>query len=79
MFNWDYKLPKNWQPKTDEECIWYLNRTINYGLNNNRLNLNMVKKYFYQLNIEPNKKFFLQFLLKKYENQALQLKKNVFE
>lgn len=31
MWNWDYDLPKNWQPQTDQEWEWYLVRKINYG------------------------------------------------
>jgi len=28
---WDYKIGKNWQPKTNEEWQWYLVRKINAG------------------------------------------------
>ena len=68
MYNWDYDLPKNWKPRTDEEWIWYLNRTINYGLNNVRLNPVLFKKYLPRLKLDPHKKYFLQFLLEKNEN-----------
>lgn len=30
MKNWDYDLPKNWKPKTQEEWEWFLVRKINY-------------------------------------------------
>lgn len=31
MWNWDYDLPKDWSPKTDEEWEWFLVRKLNYG------------------------------------------------
>lgn len=27
---WDYKIPKNWQPKTDADWRLYLERKVNY-------------------------------------------------
>ena len=27
---WDYDLPDDWKPKTDDEWEWYLVRKINY-------------------------------------------------
>lgn len=30
-WNWDYNLPDDWQPKTDDEWEWYLVRKINYN------------------------------------------------
>ena len=27
---WDYKINKGWQPKTDRQWLWYLERKINY-------------------------------------------------
>ena len=31
MWNWDYDLPKNWQPKTDAEWEWFLVRKLTYA------------------------------------------------
>lgn len=28
---WDYDLPDDWEPKTDDEWEWYLVRKINYN------------------------------------------------
>ena len=67
MYNWDYKLDKNWQPKTDGDWRWYLTRVINYGLAGAKLNRAMVKKYLPELKIEDHKKRFLQFILQDYE------------
>lgn len=27
---WDYDLPDDWQPKSDEDWVWFLVRKINY-------------------------------------------------
>lgn len=64
MYNWDYDLPKNWQPKTDWEWIWYIERVVNYGADKgDRLDKKMVKKYLSQLRLDKNLKEFLKFLL----------------
>ena len=31
MWVWDYKIKKNWKPKTNEEWEWFLVRKINHG------------------------------------------------
>lgn len=31
MWNWDYHLPKDWQPATENEWEWFLVRKLNYG------------------------------------------------
>ncbi|MFH1566269.1 MAG: hypothetical protein ABIB98_03685 [bacterium] len=31
MWVWDYKIKKNWKPKTNKEGEWFLVRKINYG------------------------------------------------
>ena len=63
MYNWDYQLEKNWQPKTDEEWQWYLSRLINYGLGGVKLNQNIVKKYLPDIQINIEKRRFLEFIL----------------
>ncbi|OGK08839.1 hypothetical protein A2767_07160 [Candidatus Roizmanbacteria bacterium RIFCSPHIGHO2_01_FULL_35_10] len=64
MFNWDYNLPKNWKPNTDEEWIWYIERIVNYGATKGeKLDKNIVKKYFPQLRLEKERKEYLKFLL----------------
>lgn len=68
MYNWDYDLPKNWRPKTDAEWQWYLTRLINYGLHGEKINIETLKKYFGNLKIDPQKKTFLKFILKKNED-----------
>ena len=67
MLNWDYDIPKNWQPKTDTEWEWYLTRVINYGLHGERLKPEFLIKYLDKLKIEPKTKEFLRLLLAEYE------------
>jgi len=45
---WDYKIDKNWQPKTDAEWQWYLIRKIN-GEDLKGINKMLLKKYFPQI------------------------------
>ncbi len=63
MHVWDYNLPKNWKPKTDQEWIWYLERLINYGLGGDKLNRKQLKKYFNRIKMADNTKAFLELLL----------------
>lgn len=62
MFNWDYDLPKNWKPKTDEEWIWYLTRRINYG-EFKGLKKEIVKKYFPKIKkfLDQGKRLMLEY------------------
>lgn len=63
MHIWDYKLPKNWKPKTEQEQTWYLERLVNYGLGGDKLNRNQLKKYFNKIRMTDNTKAFLELLL----------------
>lgn len=56
---WDYKVPKNWKPKTDEGWIWYLERKINYG-DFKGLNPRVIKKYFRKLKLDPGKRIMFE-------------------
>lgn len=31
MWIWDYKINKNWKPRTGEDWKWFLVRKINFG------------------------------------------------
>lgn len=61
MLNWDYDLPKNWQPKTEAEWEWYLVRRINYG-DFKGLKKEVVKKYFPKIKklLDPGKRMMLE-------------------
>lgn len=65
MWNWDYDLKKNWQPKTAGEWEWYLTRLINYGLGKRRLNPTTLRKYLPNLKIDPYKKKYLEYILQR--------------
>ena len=45
MWIWDYKIDKNWKPKTDEDWEWFLVRKINYG-DFTGIKKETLKKYF---------------------------------
>lgn len=62
---WDYKINKNWQPKTTEEWQWYLVRKINtddlIGINKA-----ILEKYFPLIKerIDIGKKNLIEYFLK---------------
>lgn len=66
MYNWstDTKKIKSKEAK----IIWELEQTINFGLGGSRLNKASLKKYWNKLNLDPDRKKFLEFILwnKKY-------------
>lgn len=45
---WDYKINKNWRPKSDREWQWYLVRKIN-NEDLKGINKTVLKKYFPQI------------------------------
>lgn len=65
MWIWDYKIPNNWQPKTDREWEWFLVRKINYD-DFKGLPKEIVKKYFLRIKklIDPGKKAMFENFLK---------------
>ncbi|OGG02094.1 hypothetical protein A2W14_04240 [Candidatus Gottesmanbacteria bacterium RBG_16_37_8] len=64
MWNWDYDLPKDWQPTTDQEWIWYIERVINYGpKNQEKLSKTLIKKYFPRLRLDKERKEYIRFLV----------------
>lgn len=67
MWNWDYDLPKKWQPKTDRQWLWYLERKINYD-DWKGLKKGIIKKYFPQLKrrLDPGKRKMLETYFQKY-------------
>jgi len=59
---WDYDLKKNWQPKTDRQWLWYLERKINYD-DYMGLKKGIIKKYFLRLTkrLDPGKRAMLEY------------------
>jgi hypothetical protein len=54
---WDYDLPKNWQPKTQQEWEWFLVRKINYD-DFKGLQTETIRKYFPKIKsrLDPGKR-----------------------
>lgn len=62
MYNWSTDIKKlSKYPK--KYAIWKLEQLINFGLNGQKLNLKELKKYFPILNIDPQKRKYLTYLL----------------
>lgn len=65
MWIWDYKIPNNWQPKTDREWEWFLVRKINYD-DFKGLKKDIINKYFPKIKklIDPGKQAMFENFLK---------------
>ena len=62
MYNWSVDIKSlNKKPKNAE--IWKLEQAINFGLNGEKLNRELVKKYWDRLCLDPARKKFLKLLL----------------
>ena len=68
MLNWDYVLPKNWKPKTDEEWVWFLVRKINHN-DLTGIPRKILAKFFPEIKkvLDPGKKVILEYFLNKYK------------
>jgi len=67
VFIWDYNI--NELKKTEKGRILILERMINYGLflkDKEKIPLSLVKKYWNELRIDPQRKKFLKFLIWKH-------------
>lgn len=64
LVNWDYDLPANWQPRTDDEWAWYLVRKLNYN-DLSGLNRETLTRYFGLLDreLDPGKRIMLEYYL----------------
>lgn len=67
MWVWDYDLPKNWLPKTDQEWEWFLVRKINYD-DFAGLEKEAIIKYFPKIKkmLDTGKRAMLENFLKKW-------------
>ena len=61
MYNWNTDL--NSFKSKEESTVWKLNQLINFGLNGEKLNLRLVKKYWDKLYIDANRRKFLSLLI----------------
>ncbi len=62
MHNWSTNITEL-EKYPEKFVIWKLEQLINFGLNGEKLKLSDFKKHFDKLNIDPEKKKYLQFLL----------------
>jgi len=62
MYNWSTNT-KRLKKNPEEYTIWKLEQSINFGLGNNKLNKKELMIYFSQLNIDPEKKAYLNLIL----------------
>lgn len=62
MYNWSVDLKKL---KKDKKAytIWRLEQMVNFGLDNEKINEQELKKYWQRLDLDLSKKKFLAFLL----------------
>jgi len=62
MYNWNTNLSK-WNKKSESYILWKLQQLINFGLNGEKLDLSLVKKYWSKLDLDPQRKKFLKLIL----------------
>lgn len=62
MYNWNTDTKRLKQNKS-KYIKWKLEQLINFGLGNEKISTNKLKKYWHKLNLDPNRKKFLEFLL----------------
>lgn len=62
MYNWDTNT-RVLKKHSGEYTLWKLNQLINFGLNNQKLNLKQVKSLWKELKIDPKRSNFLHFLI----------------
>ncbi len=62
MYNWNIDTSKI-DKRSEKYKIWHLNQLINFGLNEERLDFDLLKKYWSKLSLDPKKKKFLQEIL----------------
>ena len=62
MYNWSVDLKKLGNT-SDEAKIWRLEQAINFGLNGQKLDKMIVKRFWQRLRLDPQRKRFLKLLL----------------
>lgn len=64
MYNWSTDT-RELKKYPEQYAIWKLEQLINFGLAGEKINKNKLLKYFKRIEIDPAKKEYLKFLLKK--------------
>lgn len=62
MYNWSQTNSKH-LASVQQQHIWQLEQTINFGLNSTKISVNQLKKYWHKLKIDPAKQKLLALLL----------------
>lgn len=62
MYNWSVDIEKLKEDK-EKYTIWRLEQLINYGLNGEKLDKELLIKYWAKLHLDPRRKKFLEFIL----------------
>lgn len=62
MYNWGVDIGRLKKNKQAFEK-WHLEQLINYGLGGEKISLSLLKKHWSNLEIDPKKKKYLEFLL----------------
>ena len=62
MYNWSVDLAKL-NKKPEKAVIWKIEQCINFGLNGEKLDKELIKRHWKKLHIDPARKKFLRFLL----------------
>lgn len=62
MYNWSVDLNKL-KKFPEKYNIWRLEQLINFGLNNERLDKQLLKKYWKKLHLDPARRKFLEMIL----------------
>lgn len=62
MYNWNTDI-SSFNKKSSEYTVWRLNQLINFGLNGEKLNFGIIRKFWKKLSLDPNRKTFLKALI----------------
>ncbi len=62
MYNWNTDTSK-WNKRSDSYRIWEIEQLVNFGLNGEKLDFNLIKRYWPRLSLDPQRKIFLELLL----------------
>jgi len=62
MYNWSVDLKKIGST-SKEAIIWRLEQAVNFGLNGEKLDKALLKRYWQKLHLDPQRKRFLKLLL----------------
>ncbi len=59
---WDYE-EREYQKQAAVDPVWHLERLINYGLGEEKLDRKLLEKHLHELNIPEDRRVFLELLL----------------